>query len=357
MPVPAHAPAVYVATLVLATLAYAQPTRGLRNVKVGDQLPAFSVLTLDDTKIESSAYRGKVLLLVFARPQHDDSLQALRAAQRMYQSFKGPGLAVLAVSTSPESRDFLRQCTAEHKVTYPVTLDPNRTMYGDFGLIVAPTTLLIDSAGVLRFELAQLPPNFDQRVKLHVRLLLGELGQAEHDVLAEQLRTGIPKKIDPAERQLGLVRLLMEQEKYKQAISILDALGGDQKGHASVAILRGTCHLALGEIDKAADSLPPFANQEPMNSRLAHLLGRLALARGEFDRAKTFLQQALARSAAKGPIWYDLGLLSERRGDLGEAVEFYRLALAEAYSRRPHSFPSQGRPPAERSRNRETDDK
>ena len=47
------------------------------------RLPPFSVRALDGMKIERESYKDRVLIVIFARPDHRKSLKALTAAQEI----------------------------------------------------------------------------------------------------------------------------------------------------------------------------------------------------------------------------------------------------------------------------------
>ncbi|UCE59649.1 MAG: tetratricopeptide repeat protein [Phycisphaerales bacterium] len=309
----------------------ATPTKGLNNIGIGDPVPAFSVHTLDGAVIESKTYQGKVLLVVFARPDHEKSLRALKVAQEILTANTGSGLSVLAVSTKQDAGDCFGRIAAEFNITYPIGVDPERKMYGDFGVFVAPTTVLIDEAGVLRFVIPHTPISYDRRLRLHIGLMLGRISQAEHERKLSQTDETAAHGQDSWTRRLGLAQRLVDQGKFEQAMPILEKLIGE-KDTAAAPVLMGTCLLNLGRIAEAAQYLDPLSDRQFKSPKVKLSLARLELSRGNDQAAEQYLRDALKVSPTKGPILYQLGRLHERRGELHEAVQCYRNALEEVFA-------------------------
>ena len=318
--------------VVIASLASTPPTMALRNIKVGDAIPAFSIQALDGTRTSNETYKGRPLLLVFARPEHEKSLKALRVANRILKGRTETKLAVLAVSTKPGSDEYFKRIATELTLTYPVAMDPDRRMYGAFGLVVAPTTLLIDETGVLRFELAHMPPSYDRQLRLHTDLLLGRLTREEHDKRLTISDETTVKGQDAWTRRLGLAEALLEQKKLGQALPILIELYAE-KDAVALGTLIGTTLIELKRVDEAAKYLEPLAGRQPDSPKVKYALALLEVARSNDKAAERYLIESLAVSPDKGPIHYQLGRVYERRGDLAKAVQHYRKALEGVYDR------------------------
>ncbi|MBU0719212.1 MAG: tetratricopeptide repeat protein [Planctomycetes bacterium] len=306
----------------------ASSAMGLRNVEIGASVPAFSVRALDGTTVERDAFQDRVLLVVFTRPDHEKSLKALIAAQSILEANADAKLSVLAVATQEEADQYFRRIVAENHLTYPIALDPQRKMYGDFGVVVAPTTLLIDGGGILRFVIPHLPISYDRQLRLHTELLLGKITTEDHQ---QQLAQADESKVDgqdPWTRRLGLARILIDQRNWEQAVPILTKLCAERDDPLAAALL-GTALLELNRVDEAATYLEPLAKRELKSPKIMLALARLELRRGNDNAAEQYLTGALAISPAKGPILFELGRIHEKRGDLNKAVECYRQALEE----------------------------
>lgn len=335
LPVFEHqAKAMLCSAALLASLVSAQPTQALRNVKIGELVPAFAAKDLDGNVVGKRDYTGRALLMVFVRPEHEKSLVALRAVQRVVGDYTGTKLAVLAVSTKPGAKDHFRQLVSKHALTFAIALDPSREIYGDFGVFLSPTTLLIDETDVLRYELAHIPPNYERRLRIHIDQLLGKISRSEHDTVLARLKEGKRESLDASERRLALAETLVEQQKYAEAVVVLTQLRSERNSPLAAALL-GAAYLGLGNVDEAGKCLDPVADTKPAPTRLKLALAWLEIHRKNERKAEIHLLDAVKTSPKKGPILYELGRLYERRGDTAQALDCYRKAAEDAYGERP----------------------
>jgi tetratricopeptide (TPR) repeat protein len=320
------------ATAVAGLVAAAAPAANteLREAKIGEPLPPFSVQVPERPDVTNETYRGRVLMVVFARPDHAKSLEALKVAQNVLAEYADSKLAVLAVSTKAEGADLMAAVASKHRLTFPIAVDAGRRMYGAIGVVVAPTTLLVDEAGVLRFVLPHVRVGHEDRLRTHTALLVGRIDQAEHD-----RRLAIPNQArvegqDGWTRRLGLARRLVEQGKYDLAVGTLKELRAQRDVPAAIVLL-GDALLRQGQVDEAAACLDALGKEEAKSPKVKAVLARLELARGNEEAAEAYLVDAVGTAPAKGPLLYQLGRIYERRGDLKKAAECYRQALQEVY--------------------------
>jgi len=134
------------ALVVLASAAPAQSPR------VGSVAPEINYKTLEGKRVRLSELRGHPVVVTFWGswcPPCREEFPALEAAHRRYNQ---TGLEVLAVNqTSQEIREaHVRKFIAEFPVSFPVLLDKVGSSNRTWQLIGLPTTVFIDSAGVIR---------------------------------------------------------------------------------------------------------------------------------------------------------------------------------------------------------------
>ncbi|MGD2109442.1 MAG: tetratricopeptide repeat protein [Phycisphaerae bacterium] len=317
--------------LALSAVQAAAPlSAALRNVKVGDQVPDFAVKTLDGKGVTKAYCKGKVLLLLFVRPGQANSVEALIVAQRIAREYKDTKLTLLAVSTKPDAGDQLKAIVAEHGLRFGVALDPSRRMYGDYGLIVSPTTLLVDETGVLRYELPHMPPNFERRLRTHVDFLLGKIADEKHDMLLQRMKRNAPSTLSGDDRQFALAESLIKKRHFEQAATVLIKLK-DKEDSARVANALGSCYLAMNRVDEAAKCLEAASDTGKVTPELKLALGRLEVRRGDDAKAEKHLLEGLKLAPDDGAINYELGRLYERQNRFEQAARCYRRVLDSTY--------------------------
>jgi len=321
--------------LLLFTLPQSAADGAQRKLRPGDRIPDFSCTGIDGKTYTRGDYKGKVLLLLFVKPDQKYSTKAMRIAQRFASERDGVKPGVLAISTKPDAAEAFGRLAKQLPFTQPIALDPDRKAYGDFGVIVAPTTFIIDGQGVLRFVLPHMPLNFERNLIAHLNLLSGRITQEQHDALLDGGSAPVSGEDMSVNRNLALARKLFEQNKPEAAIAILEKLASETKfgtrPHARVAVLLGTCYLAVGKVDAAAKCLDPLASQTPAPPGLKLALARLEIRRGNDAKAKDHLLEGLKTSAEKGPLLFELGRIHERAGEKDKALDCYRRALETLY--------------------------
>jgi len=91
--------------------------------------------------------RGKVVVLNFWATWCPPCRKEMPDLEALYQQFKDQGLVILAISD--EDADKVTPFIAEHKVTYPILLDPGRKVNELFQIEGIPKTFVYDRNGRL----------------------------------------------------------------------------------------------------------------------------------------------------------------------------------------------------------------
>jgi peroxiredoxin len=76
------------------------------------------------------------------------------AMERLAHAFRDRGLVVLAISVDREGASVVRPFLKRHGLTFPVGLDPNRSVARSYRVWALPSTFILDRTGA-RLFLAQ----------------------------------------------------------------------------------------------------------------------------------------------------------------------------------------------------------
>ena len=109
----------------------------------------FTVPTPDRKSLRLSDSRGKVALLNFWATWCPPCLEEMPAMERLYQRYKEKGLVVVALSVDAEGAPVVTQFVKEHKLSFPVGLDPKMAVAERYGVRALPSTFLVDRNGNL----------------------------------------------------------------------------------------------------------------------------------------------------------------------------------------------------------------
>lgn len=69
--------------------------------------------------------------------------------ERLYQRYKDKGLVVLAVSVDSEGGPVVVPFVKEHKLTFPIGLDPKMDVADRYGVRGLPSSFIVDRTGAL----------------------------------------------------------------------------------------------------------------------------------------------------------------------------------------------------------------
>ncbi len=116
---------------------------GIQPAKELVEAPSVVGTDPDGNTIRLEDFRGKVVFLNFWATWCIPCRLEMPAMERLYQEFKGRGLVVLAVNVQ-EGPQAVRAFLREHKLTFPVVLDPKGAAAMTYLVHGLPATYLID---------------------------------------------------------------------------------------------------------------------------------------------------------------------------------------------------------------------
>jgi tetratricopeptide (TPR) repeat protein len=318
-------------TLLLVTVAVVPPPAyAIRNLKIGDPLPAFYLPRVDGTAslFESKQLLGQPSVIVFWRPNHTLSLDALLDLEAVAQKIGPSRFKLLAVDAKLSTPQDVQAALAGQNITFPVVLDPQRILYEEVGLIVCPTTLLFDAKGTLQFVVASHTRQFRQVVQARLRFLLGEI---DEQTMNEQIKPAI-RSIEPdlaaAWRMYNLGLQLQAEGKVEEAASIFEKTIVEHPSLAEAYCALGFLRFSAADPNKAAELFQAALQHNPSLPQ-ARLGQAMILARtGKEQDAEQILLTLLGQTSIAARTRYELGRVYAASGQTQKALTFYQEALA-----------------------------
>jgi len=319
--------------LLAVVMAIPYPACAVRNLKIGDSLPSFFLPRADGEggMYNSEELAGQPAVIVFCRPYHQLSLDALKDLEAVASQVGLTKFRLLAVDTKLSTAQEIQATFADEKFHFPILLDPQRTLYEEVGLIVSPTTLLFDAKGGLRFVIASHPHQFRQEVQAQLRFLLGEI---DEQTMNEQVHPAVHKieaDMTAAWHLYNLGKKLQNEGKTEQAMSTFEKAVSRYpslvEGHCSLGFLK----FSAGDLDSAAEHFDAALKQNPTFPS-AQLGSAIVLARtGEDRKAEQMLLPLVGQPALDGRVRYELGRIYIARGEREKALKFFQDALASIF--------------------------
>jgi peroxiredoxin len=137
---------------IATSIAPAVSSAGAQQVRAGVRAPGIDFKTLAGGRVRLSGFRGHPVVVTFWGTWCPSCRTEFPELVALYQRSHNAGLEVLAVNLLDQetSEAEVRRFAAELAVPFPVALDPRGSSRRAYQLVGLPTTVFIDSAGVIR---------------------------------------------------------------------------------------------------------------------------------------------------------------------------------------------------------------
>jgi len=110
--------------------------------------PSVSYVLLDGVKVDSSQWKGKVMLVNFWATSCSTCVQEMPQIVATYEKFKSRGFDTLAVAMSYDPPAFVANFAESRQLPFGIAIDNTGEIARQFGQIqLTPTTLLINKRG------------------------------------------------------------------------------------------------------------------------------------------------------------------------------------------------------------------
>ncbi|GMQ89146.1 MAG: hypothetical protein BMS9Abin09_0604 [Gammaproteobacteria bacterium] len=123
-----------------------QPAQLLHEIPERPVAPDFSLKDMDGSVHTLSAYRGKVVILNFWATWCPPCREEMPSMERAWEKLKHEDIVMLAVNVG-EDEDSIFEFTASYPVEFPLLLDQESVVTGNWPVRGLPTTFVIDPQG------------------------------------------------------------------------------------------------------------------------------------------------------------------------------------------------------------------
>jgi peroxiredoxin len=108
----------------------------------------FTLATSGGGKVRLQEQRGKVVMVNFWATWCPPCLEEMPAMERLYRQQKDGGFTLIAVSVDADPKKVVPFVT-EHKLTFPIGLDPRMEMANSYGVRALPSSFIVGRDGHL----------------------------------------------------------------------------------------------------------------------------------------------------------------------------------------------------------------
>ncbi|HVT38910.1 MAG TPA: TlpA disulfide reductase family protein [Gemmatimonadaceae bacterium] len=137
---------------IALSLAPAMSSAGAQQVRAGVRAPDIDFKTLEGTHVRLSGFRGHPVVMTFWGTWCPPCREEFPELVGLYKRQHAAGLEVLAVNLRDQELNdgAVRKFVTEFDVPFPVLLDPRGSSRRAYQLVGMPTTVFIDSAGIIQ---------------------------------------------------------------------------------------------------------------------------------------------------------------------------------------------------------------
>jgi len=137
--------------------------------RVGQQIPPFTVTTLDGTTLNIAELKGKVILVNFWATWCKPCLYEMPLLEKeIWQEYRSPEFVMVAIARE-QSEEEIASFRKEHGFSFPMAADPRKDIYNLFASEGIPRTYLASPAGKILFQSAGFSSEDFKRLKNMVK--------------------------------------------------------------------------------------------------------------------------------------------------------------------------------------------
>ena len=119
-------------------------------ISEGEIAPDFTLKDLNGVEKSLKEFRGKVVLLNFWATWCSPCRIEIPSMVELYKKYKDRGLEIIGVNLDKLGKSDVEKFSLEHKINFPVLLNPSGDVAALYGVVVLPTTVFLDRNGKIK---------------------------------------------------------------------------------------------------------------------------------------------------------------------------------------------------------------
>ncbi len=237
-----------------------------RRVQVGDVVEDVQLLTIDGRK-EHLLQKGLAAnIFIFFRPEQERSLDALKEMAVCEREFEKRSVRWVGIVSDSWPTETVKALVRETGVRMPILVDAGDALYGALGIRLHPVIGMVDRAGKLAAFEPHRQINYCERIRVRIKLLLGEATQADVARVDDPAATPLPHSDQGVSRRhVNFARRLHDLKQDDLALAELQKALGFAPSAAAWA-LRGEILSGRGQCTEAAQAYEAALKIEPASA-------------------------------------------------------------------------------------------
>ncbi len=321
------------AAIVLIIAGMAARSMAVSHLKLYDKAPGFHLPAMIPAgKYVDLEPLDRPVLLIFGEAYHQPTQEALIALKKIYKTIglteiDVPVYLILSQAPTPAQK---AQLDAKDKARAEILLDKGQKTFGDYGVIVLPSVVLVDKQGKINLALSGLPLTFSDMVEDAVLLSIGRMTREEYESSrsAPQRSSEQEEAAAKVSRLTGLAGQLMRRgfaelalERYREVLTLDD-------NYLPARIGMARCFIQLNRLPETCEQLQKVLNADKDHIEANLLMASVEIRRGgeEIASARWRLNWLLTTHPSHPQANYLMGNVYEAQGEKDRALEHYKKA-------------------------------
>ncbi len=331
------------ALMALLIGAAVAPATAVSHFKLYDKAPGFNLSALLPAgKLVSLEPLDRPVLLIFGEPYHQPTQDALAALKKIYKAVGLTEIDVpvyLILSQAP-TQEQKAQLDAKEKVRAEILIDKDRKAFGDYGVIVLPSVVVVDKQGKINLALSGLPLSFSDMVEDAVLFSVGRMTREQYESSRSAPQGSAEKEEAAAKvsRLAGLAGQLMRRGFGELALERYREVLGLDGNYLPARIGMARCFIQLNRLPEATEQLQKALQTDKDHIEANLLMASIEIRRGgeEIASAKWRLNWLLTTHPTHPQANYLMGIVCETQGEKDRALEHYKKAAQLLLETDPH---------------------
>lgn len=154
-------------------------------ISEGEIAPDFTLKDLKGVEVTLKKFREKVVLLNFWATWCSPCRIEIPSMVELYKRYKDKGLEIIGVNLDKLGKSEVEKFSLEHKINFPVLLNPSGDVASLYGVVVLPTTVFLDRNGKIKGRISG-AVDWTAEANLKTVELLLELSASSGDSLTQR---------------------------------------------------------------------------------------------------------------------------------------------------------------------------
>lgn len=311
------------------TLACLENSDGLRNIKRGDTIPEYSLQTIEGKTYSSTQNAGKATVMIYLAAEQKSSERVSSEAHDIVNKIdKGnKELNLIYITADVANTNYFRNYRDQTDVHNPLLLDMDREVYGSLGLIVLPTTIIINNEGKLAQVISSYRPDYSHILESYILHTTGKISDEELEKSLVSKSYHRDSNASKATRHRAAASLLCSKKLYKDAEKELNSALELDPENVDVKLDLAHLHLIQKNVADAKKLVDEVLAVKPTSKQAKLMNGITLYFMDDLDQAEKVLTEVIMLNPDPARTHYYLGLIYEKKGETTKAMNHYRQAL------------------------------